>query len=134
LAAAFERAFGFRARAHRAGRYGIAPENYAALAAVGVELDFSPSPAFDYAARGGPGFSAMSNAPFAMNTASGVVFVTPVCGGRTLRGGRYFLPATMAAPGFTPGRRPFLRNLTAPARLTCEGGGVEDLAALTRRL
>lgn len=134
LAAAFERAFGFRARAHRAGRYGIAPENYAALAAVGVELDFSPSPAFDYAARGGPDFSAMSNAPFAMNTASGVVFVTPVCGGRTLRGGRYFLPATMAAPGFTPGRRPFLRNLTAPARLTCEGGGVEDRAALTRRL
>ncbi|MEQ8934222.1 MAG: glycosyltransferase, partial [Amphiplicatus sp.] len=45
LAGAFARAFGEPARAHRAGRYGVDAAAYAAIAAAGIDLDFSPSPA-----------------------------------------------------------------------------------------
>ena len=133
LAEAFEAAFGFRARAHRAGRYGISPASYEGLAAVGVEYDFSPSVAFDASADGGPDFSAMSNAPFAALTASRAVYVTPVCGARALKGVKLFLPQG-GAPGFkTAARKPPLA-IAWPMRLTCEGRTLPELKGLTRRL
>lgn len=133
LAEAFEAAFGFCARAHRAGRYGISPASYEALAAVGVDYDFSPSIAFDASADGGPDFSAMSNAPFAALTASRTVYVTPVCGARALKGVKLFLPQG-GAPGFkTAARKPPLA-IAWPIRLTCEGRTLPELKGLTRRL
>lgn len=128
LAGRFEAAFGFRARAHRAGRYGILPKDYAALASIGVDLDFSPSAAFDFSKAGGPDFRLMRNDPFFMMTGDGArVAATPVCGGAALRGGRLFL----ARPD---GARLFPRALLSPARLTCEGVELADLKALTQRL
>lgn len=134
LAGAFERAFGRRPIAHRAGRYGLAPENYEDLAEIGVRLDFSPSPAFDFSARGGPDFSGVSNDPFTAETRAGAVAVTPVCGALAIRGGRSFLPQR-GAPGLNAApRRLRPRMLTAPFRLTCEQARFEELKALTRHL
>ena len=135
LAAAFEAAFGRRAIAHRAGRYGVAPECYEDLARAGVRFDFSPCPSFDFSARGGPDFSSTANDPFTVDTDAGTVFVTPVCGARALRGGRTFLPQRGDA-GLGPMRRPrrLPRALTAPFRLSCEGARFEELTALTRHL
>jgi hypothetical protein len=134
LAEAFEDAFGFRAIAHRAGRYGIAPETYEDLARAGIRYDFSPCPPFDFSARGGPDFSAVSNDPFTVDTDAGAVFATPVCGALAIRGGRTFLSQQSDA-GLHTAKRPRLpRALTAPFRLSCEGARFEELTALTHHL
>ena len=133
LAGRFEKAFCFRARAHRAGRYGISPRDYAALAEIGVDLDFSPSPGFDFSRDGGPDFSGMRSDPFIVGAAQHRVAVTPVSAAAALRGSRLFLAAPRGEAGFAPLRRPW-RQLIAPARLTCEGASLADLAALTKRL
>lgn len=134
LASAFEQAFGFRARAHRAGRYGVAPETYEDLAGAGVTHDFSPCPSFDFSARGGPDFSSLANDPFTVETAAGRVFVTPVCGALAIRGGKTFLSQKGEA-GFGAARRRVLpRDLTAPFRLSCEQARFEELTALTHHL
>jgi glycosyltransferase involved in cell wall biosynthesis len=133
LSAAFERAFGFRAGAHRAGRYGVTPEAYREIADIGVTHDFSPSPAFDFSTEGGPDFSMFGNDPFRVKTAIGAVFVTPVCGARAIRGGRRFLnqPAQIGLGAVTPARP---RRMTAPLRLSCEHARLDELVALTRSL
>jgi glycosyltransferase involved in cell wall biosynthesis len=134
LTAAFEETFGFRARAHRAGRYGVAPESYEDLAREGVVYDFSPCPGFDFSARGGPDFSGASNDPFTIETAAGAVFVTPVCGALAIRGSRTFL-AQKGRAGFGDAKATALpRMLTAPLRLSCEQARFEELVALTRHL
>ncbi|MCB2114049.1 MAG: glycosyltransferase [Parvularculaceae bacterium] len=134
LSRAFEQSFGFRPLAHRAGRYGVDANAYRALAACGVRFDFSPSVAFDFSGRGGPDFSAMSNAPFHIETPEGRVFVAPVNGARAIKGGRRFLNQELSPAGFAEARRkPFLLP-TAPLRLSCEGAGFDDLVALTRYL
>ncbi len=133
LASAYEAAFGVRACAHRAGRYGVAAPDYDLLGAAGVRFDFSPSAGFDFTAGGGPDFSHMSNRPFTVDSAGRQVFVTPVSGARALRRSRVFLSQENAAPGFVnaapkPSRR------TVPMRLSPEGARFNDLKALTKRL
>ncbi len=129
LADAFERAFGFRAIAHRAGRYGALPETYEDLAEIGVRLDFSPCPAFDFSARGGPDFSGFSNLPLTADTPAGRIAVTPVSGALALRGTRTFLPQSeRGVRGSLP------PEMTAPFRLTSERARFEELVALTRHL
>ena len=132
LAAVFENAFGQRATSHRAGRYGIAVENYETLAVAGVEFDFSPSAGFDFARKGGPNFSAMSNKPFKIGTTNGDVFVTPVCGAKALPRTRVFLSQEKHGCGFAPPPRSTIR--TVPMRLSPEGASLKDLQALTKRL
>ncbi len=133
LADAFEAAFGVRACAHRAGRYGVAAPDYDLLGAAGVRFDFSPSAGFDFTAAGGPDFSRLSNHPFTVNAAGRQVFVTPASGAKALRRSRVFLSQEKAAPGFagsasSPSRR------TVPMRLSPEGAQLGDLKALTKRL
>jgi hypothetical protein len=133
LADAFEKAFGFRAISHRAGRYGVSPRSYLSLENVGVRYDFSPSPAFDFSSAGGPSFLAMSNLPFLVDTLNGGIFVTPVSGARAINRTPIFLPQPKTA-GFA--RRPLRLSdgLTSPLRLTCEQARLRELKALTRRL
>lgn len=134
LADAFEKAFGFRARAHRAGRYGISPACYEALASIGVDLDFSPSVAFDNSGQGGPNFSAMSNSPFAVDMAGlPSVRVIPLSGMRALKRVKFLLPQE-GQPGFCAGAPAWRIALSWPKRLTCEGSGLAQLKSLTRRL
>lgn len=135
LADAFDAAFGFKARAHRAGRYGVDRETYARLAEIGVDLDFSPSPCFDFSAAGGPNFSGDSNRPFAVVVPSArPILTTPVCGGLAIRGGRMYLARRDPGPGLFEGRKHGGIRVTAPQRLTCEGSNLDDVKALTRRL
>ncbi len=133
LGHAFERAFGFRPIAHRAGRYGVSPLAYRELADAGIRFDFSPSAAFDFSQKGGPDFSGASNAPFTVATDRGGVVVTPVCGALALRGGRAFLkqPET---PGLSNKRAPYSRRFTAPFRLSCEQARFDELVSLTKSL
>lgn len=133
LAEAFEKAFGFRARAHRAGRYGVSKPAYREIAGAGVNFDFSPSPAFDFSGRGGPDFSRASNHPFTALTDCGGVFVTPTSGERAVRGGRVFLNQP-DEPGLGEAQRSIARSWTAPLRLSPEGARFSELAALTNSL
>lgn len=131
---AFERAFGFRAVSHRAGRYGIAPECYEDLARAGIRHDFSPAAAFDFSARGGPNFAGLANDPYKIATAAGDVFVTPVCGALAIRGGKTFLPQKGVAGVDHARTRRLPRALTAPFRLSCENARFDELVALTHHL
>lgn len=133
LGEAFERAFGFTARAHRAGRYGVSALAYREIAGAGLRFDFSPSASFDFSAEGGPDFSGASNEPFEASTDCGDVFVTPVCGARALRGGRAFLKQKLT-PGLDNERAPYSRRMTAPFRLSPEGARLEELVSLTKSL
>ncbi|MGN6821000.1 MAG: polysaccharide deacetylase family protein [Sphingomonas sp.] len=64
LTDAIEQAFGRRPTAYRAGRYGLGPASFDLLASLGYRLDSSMRPGFDYAAEGGPDFSALGNHAF----------------------------------------------------------------------
>ncbi len=131
LADAYKAAFGRRAIAHRAGRYGVARDSYPMLAEIGIRYDFSPSTGFDFSSTGGADFTGYSNFPFRIVTPDGAVDVSPVTGARAIRHTQRFLSQETAAPGFAaPRRRPF----TEPARLTPEGTSLDTLMALTRRL
>lgn len=137
LAGAFEAAFGEPALAHRAGRYGVAPEDYELLAAIGVEYDFSPSAAFDFLRLGGANFSGLSNAPFiahgSADNANWRVLVTPLCGARAVNRTSIFLKQSNDEAGFAGAKRP-APPMTIPMRLSPEGATLADLKALTRRL
>ncbi|OFX01700.1 MAG: hypothetical protein A3E78_05070 [Alphaproteobacteria bacterium RIFCSPHIGHO2_12_FULL_63_12] len=133
LGEAFERAFGFSPRAHRAGRYGVSPLAYREIAGAGIRYDFSPSSSFDFSAKGGPDFSAAGNEPFEILTDRGGVLVTPVCGARAVRGGRAFLKQKLA-PGLDNCRAPQSRHLTAAFRLSCEQARFDELVSLTKSL
>ncbi len=133
LGEAFERAFGFPARAHRAGRYGVSALAYREIAGAGIRFDFSPSASFDFSAEGGPDFSGASNEPFEAATDCGDVLVTPVCGALALRGGRAFLKQPQA-PGLNNERAPYSRRMTAPFRLSPEQARFEELVSLTKSL
>ncbi len=134
LAAAFESAFGERAISHRAGRYGIACEDYQLLSDIGVSMDFSPSVAFDFSSAGGPDFSGYANQPFSVSGKNGKVFVTPVSGAKAIRGTRVFPSRAGYKPGFARSVQERLGTQLQPMRLSPEGAGLKDLQALTKRL
>lgn len=133
LGEAFERAFGFKALSHRAGRYGVSALAYREIAGAGIRFDFSPSASFNFASEGGPDFSGASNEPFEAVTDRGDVFVTPVCGALSMRGGRAFLKQPLT-PGLDSEHAPYSRRMTAPFRLSPEQARFEELASLTKSL
>lgn len=48
---------GVEPRVYQAGRYGFGPRTASTLEELGIQVDFSPAPPFDYRADGGPNFS-----------------------------------------------------------------------------
>ncbi|MEM1397627.1 MAG: glycosyltransferase [Pseudomonadota bacterium] len=139
LADTFEAVFGKRATAHRAGRYGIAPHCYPALAEAGVHFDFSPSPAFDFSRNGGPNFQAMSNHPFLLEVdrgadrASHPILVTPASGAFGRRGTSFFTGA-IGEPGFGFSTKQQPPLFSSPMRLSPEGTSLEDMVGLAKHL
>ena len=132
LADAYEGVFGARATSHRAGRYGIAPDNYQFLAEVGISHDFSLSPSFDFSPSSGPDFSGTSNKAFHTQTAHGPVSVTPVSGARALRHTKIFRSQELNPAGFAaPHKR---ARFTEPVRISPEASDLETLKALTKHL
>ncbi|WP_425407852.1 glycosyltransferase [Hyphococcus sp.] len=134
LAQAFQDVFGETAVSHRAGRYGIALEDYPLLAQIGIEYDFSPSASFDFSETGGPDFSQMSNCPFAVETGEHRVYVTPVCGAKAIKRTRMFLNQEKQTPGFPVHRAHYFKKHTIPMRLSPEGAALADMKALTKRI
>lgn len=134
LSDAFFDIFNKRAISHRAGRYGIAPENYTLLGEIGVTHDFSPSTSFNFSQSGGPDFSGVNNAPYAVHVGDTSIFVTPVSGARMVPKANLFLPAPSSPPGFARPRRGLKEKMTIPVRLSPEGAELSDLKALTRQL
>ena len=133
LADVFEQAFGFRAISHRAGRYGVSARSYLSLGKVGIRYDFSPSPAFDFSAGGGPTFIGMSNNPFLVSTPDGKICVTPVSGARAINRTSLFLPQP-STPGFLKPLPRLIDKFSSPLRLTCEQARITELKSLARRL
>lgn len=134
LAKAYEKLFGEKALAHRAGRYGVSKACYELLAEAGVELDFSPSAGFDFSAHGGPDFSTLSNRPFTAYDGGWRIYVTPVCGARAITKTRSFLSQEKNDPGFTAYEKLQAPEMARAMRLSPEGASLAELQALTRRL
>ncbi len=67
LVAMIERALGRRPCIYRAGRYGVGPNTFQALAARGFRVDASMRARFDYSREGGPDFTAVSPGAFALS-------------------------------------------------------------------
>jgi len=64
LTDAIAAAFGTRPRVYRAGRYGIGPDSFAILAAMGYRIDSSVRSGYDYSGQGGPDFSGIGSEPY----------------------------------------------------------------------
>lgn len=97
LTEAIATAFGTRPLAYRAGRYGLGPASFDLLAELGYRLDSSMRPGFDYAAEGGPDFSALGNHAF---TVGGIVELplTTVFTGAARSGGMKLYRAAARIP------------------------------------
>ena len=137
LGDAFEKAFGHRAQFHRAGRYGLAPENYALLAKHGITHDFSPSAGFDFQSEGGPDFSDMANDPFIIGAPNDEVTVVPVCGAHAFRHTRIFTKASDHI-GFND-RKSHMNSIATlvpriAMRLSPEGATARDLSSMLAHL
>jgi hypothetical protein len=61
LTGQIEAAFDTRPLIYKAGRYGIGPQSFAILEALGYQVDISPMPPFDYHRHHGPNFSRRGN-------------------------------------------------------------------------
>lgn len=102
---------GVRPRIYRAGRYGVGPGSAAMLRDMGVAIDTSVRPLFDYSATGGPDFHCHPRRPYWLDRAAGLVElpVTSVFAGQLRRWGERLFPRLARAP--------WLRGLLARARL-----------------
>ena len=148
LANRFAEQFGFFAQTHRAGRYGISPENYPLLAEIGITHDFSPSAGFDFSKDGGPDFSRLSNDPFLisqphpnhsdLSTTPPCVTVIPLAGGKAIKHTGFVKP-NLGQLGFSTSRpsRRFNRIIdkaTVPIRMSPEGNDLETMQAMAKSL
>jgi hypothetical protein len=89
LTDAIASAFGTRPLVYRAGRYGIGPNTFAALARLGYRADTSMRAGYDYGPDGGPDFSAIPNHAFRAGPDGSIVELplTTVFTGALRRGG-----------------------------------------------
>lgn len=132
LTALIEAAFGERPRHYVAGRYGFGPNTAAILERLGIAVDLSPSPGFDFTADGGPDYGALGLAPRRLGALLQIPHTSAQVG--ALAGGP--LGRRLARLGGPVGRG--LRAATARARLrrrlrlSPEGAELAALRALTR--
>ncbi|WP_051083429.1 hypothetical protein [Sphingomonas sp. Mn802worker] len=70
LVAMIERSLGRRSLIYRAGRYGVGPHTFHALASRGFRIDASMRARFDYACQGGPDFTSVGAAAFPLGDGS----------------------------------------------------------------
>jgi hypothetical protein len=68
-------------KVYRAGRYGLGVRSFESIAALGFEVDSSPSPGYDLSADGGPDYLGYQPAPFWVGSTPGGLLCVPVTGG-----------------------------------------------------
>jgi hypothetical protein len=108
---AIEQNLGVAPQIYRAGRYGVGPNSAAILAGMGIAIDSSVRPLFDYSAAGGPDFSGHPLHPYWLDRAERVLElpVTTVFTGPLRRQGAWLYPRL--------GRLPLVRGAFARAGL-----------------
>jgi len=92
---AIERHLGVRPRVYKSGRYGFGPNTASILVGLGIEVDLSPLPAFDFSGDGGPDWSRTPLEP------------------REIRPGLLSIPATGAFLGFARRAGPGLHRVAS---------------------
>lgn len=126
LCTLFRERFAIAPVIHKAGRYGIGSQTLHSLVDLGITIDTSLSPPFDYRDRGGPDFRHTPVHPCWL--VPGRLFAIPTTGG--YRDPWLRRAARVAGLGrMVPSLRAAL-----PTRLSPEGGDFPSLKDLTRRL
>ena len=131
-------AFGRRPRVYRAGRYGLGPQTYCHLEALGYRLDTSVVPYTSFAADGGPDYSGVSGWGHWVSTGSSLLEVPLTTGfcGILRHAGPGIYPRLIGRAGMrfrVPGIAARLRLLER-IRLTPEGPNAAELKRLIRTL
>lgn len=133
LAGLFRERFGRPARLHKAGRYGIGRNTPRILRDLGIVLDLSPMPGFDYRHVGGPDFRRVPPVPVLV-AGEGAIAALPATGG-------FVGPFARLGPLVHAARAPDLLRgafqrwwLARRIRLSPEGHALAELVALTRTL
>lgn len=133
LAQAFRARFGRPSRVHKAGRYGIGYNTPGILRDLGIRLDLSPMPGFDYRHLGGPDFRHLPDGPMLL-AGEGAIVALPASGG-------FVGPLAVLGPALWSANAPALlraplarSGLLRRVRLSPEGHTIGELMALTRTL
>lgn len=132
LTAAISKAVGVPPRAFRAGRYGLGPHTLGLLATRGYRIDTSMRALHDYAADGGPDFSAIGNDAFRVSAGGDVIEVplTTVYTGALRQQGRVLHRIAGKVPR---GRGVLARTgLLSRVPLTPEGVDIGEAVAAVR--
>ncbi len=131
-----EAGLGTPAQIYRAGRHGIGVNTFAILDEVGIEVDLSPSPAFDYSADGGPDFSTCPAVPMWVGP-HGRILSIPSTGAFVGHVPNPSLYRWLTCPQRRQWRLPALAarlRLIERMRLSPEGQSLEEMCRLTRWL
>lgn len=138
LCETIRRNIGVEPRVYKAGRYGLSRTSLQLIEDLGFEVDLSTSPAFDYAAQGGPNYLRFDAHPRAFGR-RGTLLELPTTGGFVGRQ-RGLAPQILAATDSPAAKLIRLRGvldrtgLLRRVRLSPEGFQLPELVALTEAL
>lgn len=133
-----EKNFSITVNTYKAGRYGVGINTAGCLAELGINIDLSPTPGFDYRNDGGPDFSRFTNRLFSFGPNSRQLCI-PCTGGVIGWGGGQISEIyeylncdpwlSMRAPGIAA-RLGFAERI----RLSPEGYSLDEMKRVTRSL
>jgi hypothetical protein len=121
---------GTRVRTFKAGRYGASASTYRVLASVGIDIDLSISPGFDFSNEDGPDWRRFSSSPGWVGGVGGILTLPTTSG---------FDGLGWRLAGYPPGSAPILAGLKAghmirAQRLSPEGASIQDMRCITTTL
>jgi hypothetical protein len=130
-----EKAFGSRPTVYKAGRYGIGQNTVQTLESLGLNIDLSPTPGFNYSDQGGPDYSRYTNKPFMFGSAGSLLSIPCTGGYIGYLGGRSRSVYKVAtSPPFMKLRLPGILSRIGAVerlRLSPEGYELDEMIALS---
>jgi glycosyltransferase involved in cell wall biosynthesis len=128
---------GYKPQIFKAGRYGVGPNTYDSLKALGFRVDLSFCPSFDFSDEGGVDYSEFLPQPAWVDGPDGIL-VLPTTGGLIgkLNRIRRFTDLPPIRRSIKQGLRTLLgrSSLSYATRLSPEGVDLPSLVALTKKL